>query len=63
MKEITKELFIEIFLNMLVVVGIYYLWNWLMPSLIMARQINILEAWGLRTLGQFCTWHRDYRKK
>jgi len=63
MKEIVKQLFVELFINIVLIAGIYFLWNWFMSSLVMAKQINFLEAWGLRTLVQFCTWHRDYRKK
>jgi hypothetical protein len=43
--------------------GIYYLWNWLMPDLIMAKEITFFQAWGIRTLVQFCVWFRSPDKK
>jgi hypothetical protein len=42
--------------------GVYYLWNWLMPELIMAKEISLLQAWGIRTLVQFCVWFRPVKK-
>ena len=63
MKTIIKAILLELILNAICIACVYYLWNWLMPNLIMAKRITFLEAWGLRTLVQFCTWHRDYNKK
>lgn len=63
METTIKEMLAEIIINTIFIICVYFLWNWLMPNLIMAKQINILEAWGLRTLAQFCTWHKDYNKK
>lgn len=62
-KEITKAVILEIVFNVIFLVCIYFLWNWLMPNLIMAKKITFLEAWGLRTLAQFCTYRMNYSKK
>ena len=62
-KTITKAIFLEIILNAICIACVYYLWNWIMPSIILAKRITFLEAWGLRTLVQFCVWRRDYNKK
>ena len=36
------------------IICIYFLWNWLMPDLIMAKEITFTQALGIRTLVQFC---------
>jgi hypothetical protein len=63
MKNILLMILVEILINFISMVGIYYLWNWLMPELIMAKQISLLQAWGVRTLVQFCVWFRANDKK
>ncbi len=63
MKTIIKAILLEIILNAICIACVYYLWNWIMPNIVLAKRITFLEAWGLRTLVQFCTWHRDYNKK
>jgi len=62
MKNILLMILVEILINFISMVGIYYLWNWLMPELIMAKQISLLQAWGIRTLMQFCVWFRPVKK-
>lgn len=63
MKTITKEILLEIIFNAICIACIYYLWNWLAPDLIMAKEITFIQAWGLRTLVQFCVWFRTANKK
>jgi hypothetical protein len=63
MKIVIKVILLELILNAICIACVYYLWNWVMPNLILAKNITFLEAWGLRTLVQFCTWRRDYNKK
>ena len=63
MKIVIKAILLEIILNTICIAGVYYLWNCIMPSIILAKRITFLEAWGLRTLVQFCIWHINYNKK
>jgi hypothetical protein len=62
MKIILRAILIEILVNVISIICIYYLWNWLMPELIMAKKISLLQAWGIRTLVQFCVWFRPIKK-
>ena len=62
MKIILRAILIEILVNVISIICIYYLWNWLMPELIMAKEISLLQAWGIRTLVQFCVWFRPVKK-
>lgn len=62
MKNIVLMILVEIFINFISMLGVYYLWNWLMPELIMAKEISLLQAWGIRTLVQFCVWFRPVKK-
>jgi hypothetical protein len=63
MKNILLMILVEILINFISMLGVYYLWNWLMPQLIMAKEISLLQAWGIRTLVQFCVWFRSPDKK
>lgn len=63
MKKIILAILVEIAINFISTLGVYYLWNWLMPELIMAKEISLLQAWGIRTLVQFCIWFRANDKK
>jgi len=63
MRKIILAILVEIIINFVSMVFIYYLWNWLMPELIMAKKIGLLQAWGIRTLIQFCVWFRSPDKK
>ena len=63
MKNILLMILVEIFINFISMLGVYYLWNWLMPELTMAKEISLLQAWGIRALVQFCVWFRTSDKK
>jgi len=63
MRKIILAILVEIIINFVSMLGVYYLWNWLMPELIMAKEISLLQAWGIRTLVQFCVWFRANDKK
>ena len=63
MKDILKKILLEILVNAIFIICIYFLWNWLMPDLIMAKEITFFQAWGIRTLVQFCVWFRSPDKK
>ena len=63
MKIILRAILIEILVNAISIVCIYYLWNWLMPDLIMAKEITFIQAWGIRALMQFCVWFKIHDKK
>lgn len=62
MKDILKKMFWEVLINAIIIISIYFLWNWLMPDLIMAKNITILQAWILRALIQLCTYTFHERK-
>jgi hypothetical protein len=62
MRKTILAILVEIFINFISMLGVYYLWNWLMPELIMAKEISLLQAWGVRTLVQFCVWFRPVKK-
>lgn len=62
MKEIAKAILWEIFFNIIFLICIYYLWNWIMPNLMMAKKITFLQAWGIRSLAQFCVYHISHTK-
>ena len=62
MKEFLKKLFWEILINAIIIICIYYLWNWLMTDLLSAKKISIFESWGLRALVQFLIYNIDYER-
>ena len=62
MKEFLKKLFWEILINAIIIICIYYLWNWLMTDLLSAKKISIFESWGLRALVQFLTYNINYER-
>jgi len=62
MKEIVKQLFVELLINIVLIVGIYFLWNWLITDIFLARNISIIESWGLRTLIQFFIFNYNHGK-
>ena len=62
MKDILKKMFWEVLINAIIIISIYFLWNWLMPDLIMAKNITILQAWILRALIQLCAYTYHERK-
>lgn len=61
-KTIVRAILLELLFNAISIICIYYLWNWLMPDLIMAREITFIQAWGIRTLVQFCAWFKTHKK-
>ena len=63
MKEILKKLFWEILINAVIIICIYYLWNWLITDLLLAKRISFVEAWGLRALVQFLVYNHSYERK
>ena len=63
MKATLWNLFWEILINVIFIICIYYLWNWLMTDLISAKKISIFESWGLRALVQFLIYNRNYERK
>jgi hypothetical protein len=52
----------EILLQLFLITGVYFFWNWLMPELMMAKKITFLQAWGIRALAQFCVYHISHTK-
>lgn len=62
MKDFLKKLIWEILINAIIIICIYYLWNWLMTDLLSAKKISIFESWGLRALVQFLTYNIDYER-
>ena len=62
MKKIILAILVEIAINFISMLGVYYLWNWLMPELIMAKKITFLQAWGMRSLAQFCVYQISHTK-
>ena len=63
MKEILWKLFWEILINAIIIICIYYLWNWLVTELLLARRVSFIEAWGLRALVQFLIYNHNYERK
>jgi len=62
MKEFFKKLFWEILINAIIIICIYYLWNWLMTDLLSAKKISIFESWGMRALVQFLIHNFNYER-
>ena len=62
MKEFLAKLFWEIVINAVIIIFIYYLWNWLMTDLLLARRISFVEAWGLRALIQFLVYNHNHER-
>jgi hypothetical protein len=54
MKTILIAILIEGLVNALSVAGIYFLWNAMMPDLIMAKEITVFQSLMLRCLVLFC---------
>jgi len=52
----------EILLQLFLITGVYFFWNWLMPELMMAKKITLFQAWGIRSLAQFCVYHISHKK-
>lgn len=62
MNKIILALVKEIILQLFFIIGVYFFWNWLMPELMMAKKITFLQAWGIRSLAQFCVYHISHTK-
>jgi len=62
MKDILKKILLEVVVNAILIACIYFLWNWLMPDLIMAKKITMLQDWILRVLVSLCTFTSHERK-
>jgi hypothetical protein len=62
MKETLWKLFWEILINAVIIICIYYLWNWLMTDLISAKKLTFIQAWGIRALVQFIIYNRSYER-
>jgi len=63
MKIFLSKLFLEILINAIIIICIYYLWNWLMTDLLLARRVTIIESWGLRALVQFLIYSHNHERK
>jgi hypothetical protein len=63
MKTILRAMLIEILVNAIFVAAIYYLWNTLMPEIIMAKEITLVQALTLRILVQCCMASINHDKK
>lgn len=63
MKETLWKYFWEILINAVIIICIYYLWNWLMPDLISSEKLTFVQAWGIRALVQFLIYNRNYERK
>lgn len=63
MKETLWKYFWEILINAVIIICIYYLWNWLMPDLISSEKLTFVQAWGIRALVQFLIYNRNYKIK
>jgi len=63
MKIILRAMLIEIIFNAISIAVIYYLWNTLMPEIIMAKEITLLQALALRILVQCCMGTINHNKK
>jgi len=57
------KLFWEILINAIIIICIYYLWNWLMTELLLSKRITFIEAWGLRALAQFLVYKLNDKKE
>ena len=63
MKTILRAMLIEILGNAIFIAAIYYLWNTLMPEIIMAKEISLVQALTLRILVQCCMGTINHNKK
>jgi len=63
MKDFIKELMWGIIFDILIVICIYFLWNWLMPDIISAKKITLLQAWMLKLIVNLLIHNRDFERK
>jgi len=62
MKDIFKKFIWEILINAVIIICIYYLWNWLVTDLISAKKLTFVQAWGIRALVQFLIYSHNYER-
>jgi len=62
MKDIFKKFIWEILINAIIIICIYYLWNWLVTDLISAKKLTFVQAWGIRALVQFLIYSHNYER-
>jgi hypothetical protein len=63
MKDFIKELMWGVIFDILIVICIYFLWNWLMPDIISPKKITLLQAWMLKFLVNLLIHNRDFERK
>ena len=63
MKDFIKELMWGVIFDILIVICIYFLWNWLMPDIISAKKITLLQAWMLKLIVNLLIHNRDHERK
>jgi len=63
MKDFIKELMWGVIFDILIVICIYFLWNWLMPDIISAKKITLLQAWMLKLIVNLLIHNRDFERK
>ena len=62
-KTIVRAILIELLVNAISIVCIYFLWNAVIPDLIMAKEITLLQALILKALIHCCAGNRNHDKK
>lgn len=63
MKDFIKELMWGIVFDILIIICIQFLWNWLMPDIISAKKITLLQAWMLKLIVNLLIHNRDFERK
>ena len=63
MKDFIKELMWGIVFDILIIICIQFLWNWLMPDIISAKKITLLQAWMLKLIVNLLIHNRDHERK
>ena len=63
MKDFIKELMWGVIFDILIIICIYFLWNWLMPDIISAKKITLLQAWMLKLIVNLLIHNRDHERK
>ena len=63
MKDFIKELMWGVIFDILIVICIYFLWNWLMPDIISAKKITLLQARMLKLIVNLLIHNRDHERK
>jgi len=63
MKDFIKELMWGIVFDIIIIICIQFLWNWLMPDIISAKKITLLQAWMLKLIVNLLIHNRDFERK